>query len=172
MTIDEAKELFGYGSWAMGRMVEAIGTLTPEQLGAGAVSSFPSIPATLGHMVGAEWIWLRRWQGESPPSAPDWSVNPAIPELKVRLAAVEAERASFLADLGDGDLDRVVTYRMLDGKTFSYPLGKLMRHAVNHSTYHRGQLATLLRQCGQVPPNTDFTRFLWEGKQPNAGHAG
>jgi uncharacterized damage-inducible protein DinB len=164
MTIEEAKELFGYGSWAMGRMIGVIGTLKPEQLEAPAVSSFPSIPKTLGHMVGAEWLWLRRWQGESPPSMPDWAVNAAMPELKVRIADVEAELASFLAPLGDGDLGRAVTYRVLDGRTFSYPLGKLMRHLVNHSTYHRGQLATLLRQCGQVPPNTDFTRYLREGQ--------
>jgi uncharacterized damage-inducible protein DinB len=50
----------------------------------------------------------------------------------------------------------------LDGQPFAHPLGKLMRHVVNHSTYHRGQLATQLRQLGQTPPNTDFTRFLRE----------
>ena len=37
-----------------------------------------------------------------------------------------------------------------------------MRHVVNHSTYHRGQLATQLRQLGHTPPNTDFIRFLRE----------
>jgi hypothetical protein len=45
---------------------------------------------------------------------------------------------------------------------FSHPLGQLMWHAVNHSTHHRGQLATQLRQLGHTPPNTDFTRYLRE----------
>jgi uncharacterized damage-inducible protein DinB len=35
---------------------------------------------------------------------------------------------------------------------------------VSHSTYHRGQVATLLRQLGQTPPTTDFLVFL--GEQP------
>ena len=87
-----------------------------------------------------------------------------LTELKVRLAAVETERALFLAQLTDADLERVVSYRGSDGQAFSHPLGHLMRHVVNHSTYHRGQLATLLRQMGHTPPNTDFTRYLREAK--------
>jgi uncharacterized damage-inducible protein DinB len=58
----------------------------------------------------------------------------------------------------------VVSYRAPDGLAFSHPLGQLIRHVVNHSTYHRGQLATLLRQLGQTPPSTDFTKYLREGK--------
>jgi uncharacterized damage-inducible protein DinB len=58
----------------------------------------------------------------------------------------------------------VVSYRAPDGKAFAHPLGDLMRHVVNHSTYHRGQLATQFRQLGHTPPSTDFTRYLREAK--------
>jgi uncharacterized damage-inducible protein DinB len=164
MTIGEARELFGYGSWAAARMFGAAEALTQDQLEAAAASSFPSLLATLAHIVGAEWIWLRRWLGESPTSMPDWAGTPTLQELRVRLAAVEAERASFLARLTDADLDAPLAYRGMDGQAFSHPLGQLVRHVVNHSTYHRGQLATQLRQLGHTPPNTDFTRFLREAK--------
>lgn len=163
MTTAEARELFSYGSWATALMFSAAEALTQEQFEELAVSSFPSIRATLTHIVGAEWIWLRRWLGDSPTSAPVWADTPTLAELKLQLAAVEAERASFLARLTDADLAGVVTYRGLDGKAFSHPLGQLMKHVVNHSTYHRGQLATLLRQAGHTPPSTDFTRYLREG---------
>ena len=73
-------------------------------------------------------------------------------------------RTSFLAQLTDADLEGVVSYRAPDGQAFSHPFGQLMRHVVNHSTYHRGQLATQLRQLGHTPPNTDFTRYLREPK--------
>jgi uncharacterized damage-inducible protein DinB len=56
----------------------------------------------------------------------------------------------------------VISYHALDGHPYAHPLEKLMRHVVNHSTYHRGQLATQLRQLGHTPPNTDFIRFLRE----------
>ena len=161
MTIDEARELFGYGSWANGLMFGAAKALTREQLQAPLESSFPSFLATLAHIVGVEWIWLRRWTGESPRSIPEWVSHPDLSDLATRLGAVEVERAAFLAE---ADLDRVVTYQGLDGQTFSLPLGKLMRHVVNHSTYHRGQLAMMLRQLGQAPPSTDFTRYLREAK--------
>ncbi len=164
MTTDEARELFGYGSWANARMFGAAEALPEARLDAVAASSFPSLQATLAHIVGAEWIWLRRWLGESPGSAPTWAGGAPLAELESRRAAVETERAAFLDRLADGDLDAPVTYRGLDGQGFSLPLGKLMRHVVNHSTYHRGQIATQLRQLGRTPPNTDYTRFLREGR--------
>jgi uncharacterized damage-inducible protein DinB len=164
MTTAEARQLFGYGSWATALMFSAAEALTQEQLEAPVASSFPSINATLAHVIGAEWIWLRRWLGESPASMPAWTTTPStLAELKAHLEAVQAERTSLLARLSDADLEGVVTYRSTDGKAFSHPLGELMRHVVNHSTYHRGQLATLLRQLGHTPPSTDFIRYLREG---------
>src|SRR4029077_4903372 len=124
-------------------MFSAAEALTQEQLAAPVASSFPSIGATLAHIVGTEWIWLRRWRGTSPTSEPDWALKPALAELKVQLTAIEAERASFLARLTDADLEGVVSYRAPDGLAFSHPLGQLIQHVANHSTYHRGQLATL-----------------------------
>ncbi len=164
MTTPEAMELFEYGSWANGRTFAAAEVLTREQLEAPVASSFPSVLASLAHIVGAEWIWLRRWQGESPVTAPAWAGGSALAGLRAELATLESQRAAFLAPLADADLARAVTYRGLDGAAFSHPLGQLVRHVVNHSTYHRGQVATQLRQLGRTPPNTDYTRFLREGR--------
>ena len=101
MTIDEARELFGYGSWATALMIGAAEALTREQLEAPVTSSFPSIGATLAHIAGAEWLWLCRWQGESPTSMPIWTGTSTLPEIKAELAAMEAERAAFLDRLTD-----------------------------------------------------------------------
>jgi len=162
MTPDEARELFDYDSWANGLMFGAAKALTPEQIQTPLESSFPSFLATLAHIVGVEWLWLRRWEGEDPRAMPDWVRSPDLADLEHRLRTVEAERAAFLAE---ADLERVVSYHGLDGQAFSLPLGKLMRHVVNHSTYHRGQLATMLRQLGQAPPGTDFTLYLRQAQQ-------
>lgn len=163
MTIDEARELFRYGAWATGRMFDAAGALTAEQFAAHVTSSFPSFGATLAHIVGAEWIWLRRWLGESPLGMPAWVASPAsLGELRTHFAAVDADRHAFLAPLTDADLARRVAYRTMDGKAWDHALGDLIRHVVNHSTYHRGQLTTMLRQLGEAPPNTDFIRYVRE----------
>jgi uncharacterized damage-inducible protein DinB len=47
----------------------------------------------------------------------------------------------------------------LGGVAASGQLGVLIQHAVNHSTFHRGQLATLMRQVGGVPPGSDLDDF-------------
>ncbi len=163
MTKDEARELFAYGSWANRLIFDAAEALPAEQLEATVASSFPSVAATLGHLVGAEWIWLRRWLGDSLP-APEWSLTPRLAELKGELAKIESERSAYLDGLSDADLDRDLAYRNLAGKPFSDRLCDLIRHVVNHSTYHRGQVATQLRQLGRTPPSTDLIRFVREKK--------
>ncbi len=160
MTISDAKELFAYGSWATGRMFDAAGALPQEQFNATIASSFPSIGATLAHIVFAEWLWLERWLGESPTARPGWVEQPELADLRARLAELESRRESFLSTLSDADLQHPLAYRAMDGKPFAHPLGHLFQHVVNHSTYHRGQLATQLRQLGLTPPGTDFTKYL------------
>jgi uncharacterized damage-inducible protein DinB len=160
MTIDEARALFAYTAWANGRMFDAAAPLPAEKLSATVASSFPSILATLGHIAGTEWIWLRRWLGDSPTAAPAWAAGSSLPELRARLAAVEAEREGFLGRLADADLERIVEYRRLSGEPLADRLADLVRHAVNHSTYHRGQLATQLRQIGAHPPATDLILYV------------
>ena len=164
MRIGEAKELFGYGAWANALVFEAASTLSEAQLHHSVASSFPSVGGTLAHIVGAEWVWLRRWLGESPSSFPDWMSAPVYGELRGRLSAVEQEREVFLAGLSDTDLSRPISYRTLGGQPFSDPLGSLMKHVVNHSTYHRGQVVTQLRQLGQKPPSTDLILYLRQSK--------
>ena len=160
MTIDEARRLFAYGSWANGLMFDAAAALTAEQFNAPAASSYPSVGATLGHIVSAEWIWLQRWQGVSPTAAPAWATGLLLSELRAHLAEVETERDRFLETLAEADLERPVSYRTLSGQAWTDPLGDLLRHAVNHSTYHRGQVATQLRQLGVKPPGTDMIVYL------------
>lgn len=72
LDVSEARELFGYSAWANGRVFEAAEALTTGPLSATIASSFPSIRGTLAHIVATEWIWLRRWRGESPAAAPGW----------------------------------------------------------------------------------------------------
>jgi uncharacterized damage-inducible protein DinB len=160
MTTGDVRELFGYGAWANALIFEAASALSAEQLGHPVASSVPSVGGTLAHIVGAEWVWLRRWLGESPSGFPDWVARPDLTELRARLSSVEQERGTFVAGLSDADLDRVISYRTLAGQAHSDPLCGLMRHVVNHSTYHRGQVATQLRQHGLKPPSTDLIVFL------------
>ena len=63
--------------------------------------------------------------------------------------ALEQDIRSFLAAVGDDDLLRVHEYRSLAGEPGRSPLWQMAQHLVNHGSYHRGQITTMLRQCGR-----------------------
>jgi len=159
MNLDEARSLFAYTEWANAQIFAVIDRLTEEQYTRTIESSFPSIQDTLAHVISAEWIWLRRWGGESPTVAPSWTVGASRETLHEQAAEVEGERAAFLDSLNDDSLAAVISYRSMRGDPFAYPLAEQVRHVANHSTYHRGQLTTMLRQVGATPPATDWLVF-------------
>ncbi|HEV8432741.1 MAG TPA: DinB family protein [Thermoanaerobaculia bacterium] len=151
MNIDDIKFLFEYDRWANARMFEAVDALSDEQ--------FASVRDTLAHIVGVEWIWLQRCNGVNPSATPQWMDNPTRDVLRAELRTIEREWQEYVASLGDDDLARIVTYVQLAGNTGSRKLVHLLQHVVNHSTYHRGQVAMRVRQAGGTPPGTDFLIF-------------
>ncbi len=160
MTLDEIRELHAYSVWANARTFDAVAALPAGVADAPVVSSFPSIRATLAHLVASEWVWLRRWLGENPSVAPAWAREADVAGLRRELTAVEAERLAYLTRLTATDLTRILSYRSLAGDPHADPLAGLLRHVVNHSSYHRGQVTTLLRQAGHPAPDTDLVIFL------------
>ena len=86
-----------------------------------------------------------------------------LSDVRTRWDAVEAERRAFLAGLGAGQLDETRLVRPSTGGEFVHTFHQMFRHVVDHSTYHRGQVVTLLRQVGAVPPNTGLIVFYRGG---------
>ena len=62
----------------------------------------------------------------------------------------------YLASLSEETLECPVTYINPKGQTWTYTLWSMILHLLNHQSYHRGQVATLLRQLGIQPPEVDF----------------
>ena len=59
---------------------------------------------------------------------------------------------SFVEALGADGVDRVFEYKLFNGTPEDRPFGHMLQHLVNHATYHRGQVTTMLRQMGAAPP--------------------
>jgi uncharacterized damage-inducible protein DinB len=66
----------------------------------------------------------------------------------------------FINSLAEDALTTKITYVNVKGETWTHALWQMLRHLVNHSTYHRGQVATMLRQLGAEPAATDFLLFF------------
>lgn len=158
LVVDEIRELYEYHRWANGRMLDAVANLEREQFVQPVGGSFGSVQGTLTHMLAADWVWLQRWRGTSPTAFPDWDV-PTFEALRARWAEVEADQAAFVEGLESDDLYRMVAYRNLAGTPGDNELWQLLRHVVNHATYHRGQITVLLRNLGHGAPSTDLV--LW-----------
>jgi uncharacterized damage-inducible protein DinB len=162
MTLADARKLLSYNKWANDRTLAAVDALSPEQRERELGSSFTSILLTAAHIAGAEWVWLERWQGAGPTAMPDWTANPDWPSVKLQFQDLETRRASLVAGLSDDDLARPLAFTMFNGTSDSQPLHVQLQHVVNHGTYHRGQIAGMLRQVGARATSTDFIRWARE----------
>jgi uncharacterized damage-inducible protein DinB len=155
--------LYRYNAWATARVLDAVSPLAEADFTRDLKNSHGSIRDTLTHVVWSEWIWLARWKGESPTTVFSPAEFTTVDRLRERFHAVATERSEFLDDLTPGRLSQVVEYKNLKGETWRYPLWQQLHHVVNHSTYHRGQVTTMLRQLGAEPLATDFLVYYDEG---------
>ena len=160
--------LYKYNAWADRRGLEAASALTREQFTKQMGSSFSSIHDTLAHIYGVEWLWLERFQGRSPSAIPTDPEFADIEKLKASWTAFETRLLNFVRGLTQEDLDRVMEYKTMKFGVYRNPLWQSMQHLVNHGTYHRGQVTTMLRQLGAQPILTDLMHFYRE----QAGAAG
>jgi uncharacterized damage-inducible protein DinB len=181
MNVADIQTLYAYNRWANQRLFSAVEKLSDEQLAAKVQSSFPSIRETVFHILFAEWLWLKRWQGTSPrATVPDPNVTSAtwkslsaggiptprelttVAELKSFGDSIERERQEFLSKLDDAALQAPLSFNDMSGNPYSEPLGQLLQHLVNHGTYHRGQVTTMLRQVGGETVALDMLFFFRE----------
>ena len=162
MSPEDIRFLYDYNTWANRGSLDSAAALTVEQFIKALGSSFSSVRDTLAHIWGCEWLWLERFQGRSPASLPDAGEFHEISTLRTRWQEDEARLNEFVARVTQKDLDNVHEYRTLNFGQYTNPLWLSMQHLVNHGTYHRGQITTMVRQLGAKPLPTDVIHFYRE----------
>ncbi len=162
MDLNWIRELYQYNRWANHRLFDAVATLAPEQYTRDLKNSFRSVRDTLTHVVAAEWIWLERCRGVSPKALPAPEEFPGLAALRAAWLELDGQRNSYLNGLAADQLGASLRYVNTRGETYAYPLWQVLAHVVNHSTYHRGQITTMLRQMGAEPAATDLLLFYDE----------
>ena len=162
MNVSEVRKLYEYNRWANRRVVDACGAIDSSAFTRSSGGSFGSIRETLAHIAWAEWLWLERWQHRSPKQAalPDASDLEAIARA---IEDVARGQQSFIEQISDDRLSERIAYINIKGERWEYTLAEMLQHVVNHSTYHRGQIVTLLRQVGATAvSSTDFLLYIDE----------
>jgi uncharacterized damage-inducible protein DinB len=162
MDLKDIRELYTYNRWANQRTLSAATRLDNQAFLRNLGNSFSSVRDTLAHILGAEWIWLERWQGRSPAALPSAAGFTSMQSLQARWHTVESDRTRFIEALAPARLQEEIAYINTSGQRWVYPLWQQMVHVVNHSSYHRGQITTLLRQLGAEAVATDLLVYYDE----------
>jgi uncharacterized damage-inducible protein DinB len=160
MNKQDVEYLYEYNRWANARLLTAASKLTPEQFSRDLQSSHRSVRDTLAHILAAEWIWLERWKGVSPNALLNPSDFPTVESLEKRWTVVEGDYTEFINGVTDGSLATVIAYTNTRGEEWAYPLVQMLQHVMNHSSYHRGQVTTMLRQLGAEVNPVDLLVFM------------
>lgn len=155
---DDILTLFAYERWANRKVLDACRKLTAEQYAAEPVPGWSSVRSTISHIALATEFNLRSLiphQDDRIPSEAELvTVDDAAQLLERAYRRVEELRPTLTPEW----LNTVLTLRAI-GRTFTLPRWAILRHIVNHSTYHRGQVASKLKRFGIEQPITDF--FWW-----------
>lgn len=120
----------------------------------------------MGHIMAARKLWLYRFGVASEAPREFFPQDVSLAEIESRIAAVQAEWVQFLDGLTADDLDRVFEYRALDGGRFRNRIEDILAQLFGHSSYHRGQVAQLVRALDGTPAITDFVYWTREAIEP------
>jgi uncharacterized damage-inducible protein DinB len=163
MDNNDFKLLYDFNTWANRRTLDACAALDAEQFLRGLGSSFGSVRDTLAHIYGAEWIWHERFLGRvSEGGLPKAADFPDFNSIRAHLTEMDATLVDYVAALKPEDLRRVVEFKTMTVGVISQPLAHCLQHLANHGSYHRGQIATMLRQLGTKATATDLLAFYRE----------
>jgi len=148
----DLSRLFAYNDWANRQEIDRL-----REIGRPRETAL----RLLGHIIAAEWLWLARL-GWNAKKLDVW------PELTLEQCATEVD---WLLDawkvlLRDADQSATVEYLNSKGETWTSRIEDVFLHVVLHGSYHRGQIAMVIRQEGEEPPYTDFIHATRAGFLP------
>jgi uncharacterized damage-inducible protein DinB len=164
MNKQDIQFLYKYNTWANTRILDAAANVTGEQFLAPAAFPHGGLRSTLTHTLFAEWIWRKRWQGESPVIHIKPENFPEYALLRSHWLEEEKALIAFVENLTDEKLNASFQYKTTCGEVMENILWQAMTHVVNHGTQHRSEAAAILTELGHSPGDIDLIIYLRELK--------
>jgi uncharacterized damage-inducible protein DinB len=141
-------ELAGYNIWANDIQCSWLQQLSDEQWNRHIVSSFNSIQQTVLHIIAAENIWLQRLNKLENTVWLQNSYTGTKAEHIALWKSLSQQLKNFVTGMDENILNENLDFKRINGDAYSLKHYHVLAHIFNHSTYHRGQLVTMLRQAG------------------------
>jgi len=142
---DTCRQHLSFMKWADEVMLQAVAQHMPESL------------AILQHIYLGELVWYMRVV-EGNPAIQITQVTAPADITTLRSAWLDLHNR-WLAWAETADFEAAVPHKNLKGDSFEMPAWQPVLHLVNHGTFHRGQVAAMLRAAGFAPPATDL--IIW-----------
>lgn len=150
--IDFYRDCFNYDRWANQRIIEALrGMETPPY----------DAVKMLAHILAAELLWLARILGGDYQGMDPWPILP-IDECERLASEIHRPWNSLLDEITEEGLDQIIAYTNTRGVDFETSIRDILTHVGNHSTYHRAQIARMIREEGGKAPVTDYIAYVRE----------
>lgn len=144
------QKMFAYNAWANRQFMDCL-----AQPGVANAKSF----LLMSHLLTAEEVWYCRLQGLEAPLENLWKeYSPA--ELEQKTEERKKAWENYLKTLASDSLGASIHYRNTKGQAYSTAMADVLNHLINHSTYHRAQIASLLRLESIEPPVTDYIFYI------------
>ena len=153
---DDLSDLYGYHAWANERMISSIEALDASEYGRILGGGWPSVADTVAHLASATRAWRERFDGTSPARLLTAADLPEREPAVALLRSADASVAALVRETAPEDRSKILSYTNLQGKTKKVPYWAVFRHVVNHASYHRGQIASMVRMLGKEPKATDL----------------
>lgn len=150
---DRFRRWFAYEQHSHAQVLSSLESVPPEGQ---STPAFARAVSWLGHIVAGRQVWLFRLGRYPQPPAEFFPTKLTLPDLRRQLAEIEEVWSSYLEQLSDADLGKVLEYQSMDGGRFRSTVEDILAQLFGHSSYHRGQIATLVRTAGGQPAITDF----------------
>jgi uncharacterized damage-inducible protein DinB len=158
---DDFSSLYAYNRWADRKILESCRKLTPEQYVAEPAPGWSSVQSTMAHIAIVTEGWLRGVAGETVDHFPTAADLPTVDDVERHLERAYKILDEVLPTLSTEQLATPRTFRG-GGRSATLPPWVVLRHLVNHATYHRGQVASKLKRLGVEPPATDLVFWAFE----------
>jgi uncharacterized damage-inducible protein DinB len=149
MSRDYFARFFEHAVWANRRILKSL---------AGKPAANDRVLRILSHILAAEEVWMVRLRGRDSSALPIWP-NHSLDQCAAVIEQNYLRYREFLDDLNEDGLNQRVGYRNSKGIEFQTSIHDILSHVAFHGTYHRGQIATITRDAGEEPANTDFITF-------------
>ena len=168
---DDVMAMFAYDRWANAKVFDACRKLTAEQYVAEPVPGWSSVRSTISHIALATELNLRTLASDPDDRIPTEAELVTVDDVAGLLERAYRRFEELRPMLAPEWLDTLLTLRAI-GRTFTLPRWAILRHVVNHSSYHRGQVASKLKRFGIEQPITDFFWWVIEQIPQEPRHAG